>query len=174
MAEDPIYIEIPNEPVTVNMDDGATIVIELLGGTSTAARWGWISGNIEDQTDLMELLATPIDEKTAGETIHGSRAIRIGSDGKAYHPSSANTSHAEGIVGLSKDAASSGDIVEIVEEGVLTEPSWAWNPGSLIYLNGTGGQLSETPPTSGFCRSIAVALTATSVRMQLGDTTVLA
>lgn len=111
---------------------------------------------------------------TAGENLSGHRIFRVGSDSKAYYADSANIAHAAGTFGMTLDAALSGAAVRVAYDGMeITEGSWSWTPGILLYLNGSG-IVSATPPSSGFSKSIGKALTATTVRLQLGEAIVLA
>jgi hypothetical protein len=46
--------------------------------------------------------------------------------------------------------------------GVLDEPSWSWPAPCPLWLD-TAGQMTATPPTSGFLREIARAVTPTRI-----------
>lgn len=111
----------------------------------------------------------------AGEAMSAHRVARISADGKAYYASSANVAHASGTIGITSTAAGLGDALTIAADGVeITEGTWSWTPGTRVYLNGTSGQLSASAPASGYSRQIGIALTATLVRVQLGEVVILA
>jgi len=62
--------------------------------------------------------------------------------------SSANVFHKGIIAGVTLAAINTGFVGKVVTEGLVVNPAWAWNPGDVLYLNGTS--ISTTPPTSGF------------------------
>lgn len=97
----------------------------------------------------------------AAEIIHGHRAVRIVSGG-VLHASSAVVAHAQGLAGVSMNAASVGDPVTVRIMGQLSEPSWAWIDGRAVYV-GIDGALTQTPPTAGYIREVGLAISAKSM-----------
>lgn len=98
---------------------------------------------------------------TAGEALSGHKVVRS-SGGQALYANSAISSHGAAVIGITTAAASSGAAVSVQSQGTMTEPSFAFTPGQPIYLSGTGG-LSHTPASSGVVLQVAVALTATTI-----------
>ena len=121
-------------------------------------------GNYYTKTEADALLAAKGDHAVtanAAETIHGHRAVRILADG-VHHASSADPSHAPGVTGIAANSATIGAAVTVRILGPLTEPSWSWTAGQPIYV-GVDGVLTQTPPSAGYIREIALAVSPTKV-----------
>lgn len=98
--------------------------------------------------------------RPAGEALGGHRGVKVRADGKAVYvsPSDADV---DAIVGLTFNAAASGETVEIVAGGEVSESGWNWQPGA-IYL-AASGNLTQTVPTSGAIVRIGTALGPTAM-----------
>lgn len=74
-----------------------------------------------------------------------------------------NPMHVLKYVGISLNAAALGDSITIKRQGVVTEPSWAWTPDSLVYA-GLNGVLTQTlPEVSAFTKVVGVAIAPTKI-----------
>lgn len=100
----------------------------------------------------------------AGEALSGHRAVYVGDDGLAWYASKASAS-AVRVAGITTGAASLGAAATIQPEGLLTEPSWTWSGNTPVWL-GTAGQLTQSPPTTGYLVQIGVAVGPTSLLIQ--------
>jgi hypothetical protein len=69
-------------------------------------------------------------------------------------------------VGLTTAAALSGAAVQIKTSGVVINPGWAWVPGVEVWV-AANGTLTQVEPVSGYKLSAGMALTATSINLQL-------
>lgn len=100
----------------------------------------------------------------AGEALSGHRAVYVGDDGQAYYASngSANSTRTAGIT---TGAASLGATATIRPEGIVTEPSWTWSGSGPVWL-GSSGNLTQTPPASGYLVQIGVPIGPTSLLVQ--------
>ena len=78
---------------------------------------------------------------------------------------SGNPAHYGKVVGITQVEVLSGFIATLVTDTEVTNPSWSWSPGDVLFLNGTS--ISTTPPASGFIQIIGVARTATTIIVQL-------
>lgn len=105
-------------------------------------------------TDTMQL--------TAAESIIIFKIVGTNSSGQALLASSDNTAFANGIAGIAVTSASAGEIVNIKPEGPLTDLGWDWIPGRSIYC-GLGGDMTQTPPTTGFLQQVARAVSPTKI-----------
>lgn len=86
------------------------------------------------------------------------------------HGLNANSStlgHIGRVVGISMGAIASGFTGPIAQSGSLTNPAWSWTPGVLLYLNGT--TISATAPSTGFSQKVGVAVTATTMIVEMDD-----
>jgi hypothetical protein len=129
---------------------GQSMVLEVLGGTGPAGPPGPAGG------DMLDL--------PARGAIGGHRAI-CNDNGAATYADNTDISTAHTFVGISYNAASDSDIVNIVTAGPVTEATWNWTPKQPIYI-GTNGTLTQTAPTSGYIRRIGFAQTSTTVYVQ--------
>ena len=79
--------------------------------------------------------------------LSGTSVVALDGSGNAYYPNLAIPSDVARIVGITMGAAAMGSTVKIVTSRDFTEPAWGWLPGR-IYCTTTGGQLTQTPPSS--------------------------
>lgn len=101
---------------------------------------------------------------SAATAIGGQRAVAVDSGGNAIH---ADAETATDVVGVSVGAVSSpGDPVTVRTLGELEDPAWGWTPGGIVYL-GSGGVLTQTPPSSGFVVPIARAIGPTKIVIRI-------
>lgn len=122
----------------------------VMGAGGTAA-WGGISGTLSAQTDLQAALDAKQDAVVsfvAGENLSGDRAVYIADDGLAYHADK-NSATAIRAIGLTTGAVSMGGTATIQVEGIYTEATWSWAGNAVVWLS-TTGQLTQTPPTTGY------------------------
>jgi hypothetical protein len=129
---------------------GQSMTLEVIGGTGPAGPPGPAGG------DMLDL--------PANGAIGGHKAI-CNDNGSAIYADNTDLSTAHTFVGISYNAAADGDTVSIVTAGPVTEVIWSWTPQQPIYI-GTGGNLTQTAPTSGYVRRIGFAETATTVFVQ--------
>jgi len=134
-------VEIVQEPVTVAMEI-------TVSGTTPGPRGfpGAPSG---------VLVQYPIAYPLSGHR------ICVLDDGLLIYASKDAPLHANKILGMTVGAASSGS-ADVQRGGVLTEPSWSWEPDIPIWL-GVDGLMSQAPPSEGF--SLIVGFPASSTSM---------
>ena len=111
--------------------------------------------------------AAPFISQTylASENIGGHTVVIMTSGGIAK-ASSDTVPHASKVLGITYSSVTTGNSVQVVTAGDITEPTWSWVAGNAIYLS-TNGTLTQTPPTSGFILQLGTALTATSMNLNL-------
>jgi hypothetical protein len=95
----------------------------------------------------------------ADGAISGHRVVRPTAPGEVGYADSGTIAHANGVLGLTINAAIDGDTVRVQTAGRLTEPTWAWTIGLPVFL-GAAGNLTQTPPAAGFQLVVAVAVAA--------------
>lgn len=105
---------------------------------------------------------------TAGAALGGHRIVTTNASGHYVHASNATPAHAGRVVGMTTGAVSSGATATVQTAGAITESGWTWTPGSLIWVT-TDGQLSSTPPATGWVQAIGYAQTATTIFLQLSQ-----
>ncbi len=100
----------------------------------------------------------------AAEALGGHRAVTV--DG--YYAGNNIAGHAGKILGITTGAASAGAVATVQTHGKLTEPSWNWLVGSMVFLS-TNGQLTQTPPTDGFRIILGRPVTATTLFVDISE-----
>lgn len=107
--------------------------------------------------------------KTAGATIGGHRAVVTDSTSDVVvYADNTNPAHEAAVFGITTGAAASGASVLVKTSGEIEEPSWIWTPQGAIYLS-TNGNLTQTPPTTGFCLALGYAVTSTKMLVNIGQ-----
>lgn len=104
-------------------------------------------------------------QREAATVLSGHRLVVPGDDGRVGYADNDDPDHLNRPVWLTRGAALAGAQVDLLALGELTEPSWAWIPGSAIYL-GTAGGVTQTPPSSPsatFLLQVAMPTTPTTV-----------
>lgn len=96
---------------------------------------------------------------TAGENLSGHRVVALYED-KAYYASSASTTYAHAVAGITTGACADGETATIKVHGEITELSWSWTPGAPLFL-GVDGALTESSTTGLYTLRVGHAVTAT-------------
>jgi len=104
--------------------------------------------------------------RTAGETI-SANLVMYDRAGHVYPLSQDDAENIYAILGLSVSAGQLGAQISVQRSGTVTDSGWTWAYGR-VYL-GANGQLTQTPPTSGFSVLIGFAATATSINLSIND-----
>ena len=139
----------------------------VLGSPSTSSLFFSPTPEIDLEVSLAPFfrgtdgIAGSAEKILAAVVLGGHRVVTI--TGFYAEPSDSNI-----IAGVTKAAAISGSFVEITSKGLMTEPSWNWTPNAAIFV-GPNGTLTQSPPTSGFIRRIAWAISSTSINIDLSQ-----
>jgi hypothetical protein len=75
------------------------------------------------------------------------------------------------MIGMVTEAVANGQIGIAMVDDEVTNLSWAWSPGSKLFLNGTN--LSLTAPSTGFSQMVAVARNAQTIIMRISQAVLL-
>lgn len=166
-----IYQEETNLQVIQNFDPPKEI-IEISSGETLQifnssevifVNSGGSSGGI-GQGDVFKV------KKLASTALSGHRAMILNSDGRLAYASNNNPAHRGRVIGISLNAAASGDLIEVQTHSDVVEPSWNWNLGLPIFL-GQDGYLTQTAPTSAtalFIQTIGFPVSPTSMFVDIG------
>ena len=104
--------------------------------------------------------------RTAGQTISANRVL-YDRAGLVYPLGQADGENIFAILGLAVSAGQTGAQISVQRSGTVTDSGWSWAFGR-VYL-GANGQLTQTPPSSGFSVLIGFAATATSINLSIND-----
>jgi hypothetical protein len=110
---------------------------------------------------------------TAGADLNGHRAVIMGDNGLIYHADNTTSTHKERILGITEGAISNGQQGPVRRSGPIMEPTWTWTMGTAIFLS-TNGQLTQTPPVTGFLIEIGYPTASNAMIVQLGEAVILA
>lgn len=105
--------------------------------------------------------------RSAAADVGGHRMVRLNSDGNAVYADCETLADASAVLGMTIGAVGQGDDATIQTEGELIEPTWNWDPDLPIFL-GTSGQLTQSPPTTGFILCVAVPTGTDRVFIRIG------
>ncbi len=100
----------------------------------------------------------------AGATIHGHRVVRA-EGGSLYHPDPATAAHADQVIGIALQAGSAPAPVLVRAHGQITEASWSWAEGPIWC--GADGQLTQTPPPTGWLLQVARVVSPTTITVDI-------
>lgn len=181
--------------ITSTVSLATTEAVEAIHGIKGAALWGWATlynettatwyckakVKIYDFPEPTGISTTAANADvvrhltlTAAQAIDAGRVIRADSAGKGDYAVAGTAAHAGTVVGISTAAAVSGATLTVRRIGPMTNAGWTFATlGAPVFLTGTG-QVSQTPPTAGFVQRVGVALSATSMAVDLGEPVVLA
>lgn len=103
---------------------------------------------------------------SAGAILGGHRVVVLDGTSLAIHADPSTPNHAGRILGITTSAVGLGDPATIRTHGPITEPSWNWNTSLSVFL-ASNGQLTQTPPESGFLQVIGFPTAADTLFIQL-------
>lgn len=105
-------------------------------------------------------------QRSAGHLISALRVVYEAS-GLVYVLDYRDAAHIDLLVGITMTAADGGAPIAIQRAGEISDSGWAWTPGR-VYL-GVAGQLTQTPPETGYSVLIGSAVSATRIILNLQD-----
>ena len=138
-------------------DSGLTAVMTAPGPQGPQGEKGE-KGDVGDDVFLYEGIA--------GEILLGHRVVRI-EDGLVYNTNALDISHIGQAVGVTTDAALTGEAVKIQFTGMLTEPSWHFDPGR-VWVS-TTGTLTNLVPSLGFIQEVGRVLEPSTVVLNISQ-----
>lgn len=161
---------------------------EYASASARSAASGFLPGDVgklawqTDNNTLWILTATTPTWQVVGDGGSASPSIASGSVSghKVVVFSDVNTvvyadnqtlAHSQIVIGVTRGAALNGDEIFIAKNGDgITEGSWNWTAGSVIYL-GANGALTQTPPVAPAVFSLIVgyAISATTMYVQIRE-----
>jgi len=106
---------------------------------------------------------TVTSEVVATQTVNPFSSVTV----KGVMASSNTIADLGKVCGVSTVITQTGFVVAVVISGIVTNPSWNFQKGTPVFLNGL--TLSMTPPTTGFCQMIGLAKSPTSVFVQIHE-----
>jgi len=102
----------------------------------------------------------------AAIALGGHRIVVLNATQQVEYADNTVVAHADKVLGMTTGAASAGALATIQVGGELTEPSWSWTAEAPLYL-GANGQVTQSPPASGFVLNLGFAISATKIFLDL-------
>ncbi len=93
---------------------------------------------------------------TAGETLSAVKAVYI-SAANTVSLGQKTTKPEACVIGITKCSANTGETIEVQLSGEMTDSSFNYNAGDVLYLD-LNGNLTTTPPTTGSLTVVGKAL----------------
>lgn len=117
------------------------------------------------------LAGSGVSYHAAGESVGSGSFLHIRSDGKVVKADASSGLRADGYT---REAVVVDDTVTLRTEGALNGLS-GLSPGALYFVSGiTPGQITATPPSSGFVQSVGVASAADNLLVEIEQPMILA
>lgn len=107
-------------------------------------------------------------ERTAGELLSALRAVFEDAAGRVWLADATEAGEVFTLLGVTTTAADAHQQVLVQRLGAIDDAAWGWTPGVRVYL-GAAGQLTQTPPATGFDVLIGVALSPTRLLLSIQD-----
>ena len=104
----------------------------------------------------------------AGEDIDAFRFVYIDTDNKIKKASNSNPLHLGRVHGVTLVSAVSGGSATVINLGMVTNPGWTLTTNPPFVFLSSDGEMTQTPPTSGFLCVVGYVVSATQffVRIQ--------
>ncbi len=145
-----IEADIVNDDVEVSISEDV-IEVEIAGAVVTA-----IGGSGEALEDSIE----------TGEAISSLKVLRNDVSDTAFIADSSDVSDFNRVLGISKEAKGSGEDIAYTISGKLEEALWSWDVTKPIFFD-SNGDLTQTPPSSGFSMIVAIPITSKIINVTL-------
>ena len=155
----PVHPPVTTEfPLTIDGDQ----FLQLLYDT------GKFELNANNELTISDPLCTvAVYAPIAGEVIPTTYKVVITStSGDVFVADSSDQTHMNFVTGIAINAAGAAGIVMVQRRGRLTEGTWSWVMGKSIFFD-SNGELTQTPPTTGFWMILGRPLTPTTIEVNL-------
>ena len=170
----PVVLQHAPTPVVIKKDDGTALVVQTKETTVVVAvaEQGPPGPPGEDGAPGSGGGASNVMEYVADGALGGHRIVRATAAGKVGYVDPSDPDQAHATLGLTTGAVADGALASVQFAGPITEPSWSWTPNLPVFV-GAAGVPTQTPPSSGFHAPVGVAVSATSMVIQLKSPIVL-
>jgi hypothetical protein len=171
--EDFVKTELPVRPVVQTDNDAETILVrkgviprayepvsllegEVLGKEGGVIKGVTVAGGPVSDHRVIEL--------NSGEDLGGQRIITSKSGDAFYSDPSVEIDGGK-VVGLTTTATNLNDPCFIQTSGLMEDVTWTWTEGPVY--NGANGVLTQTAPLTGFVLQVGIALTGTTILINI-------
>ena len=123
--------------------------------------------SILDLPQVIAPLVTDDPPLIANGDISGHRVVAGLSDTQITYADKDTPTHKSLVLGITRNAARTGDSVMVQSRRVMTEPSWNWTQGMPLFL-ANNGMMTQNVPQTGFVMELGVALTPQTMWINIG------
>lgn len=106
--------------------------------------------------------AAVVNNFTAGETIARLKVIYYDHITTKVLKADKSSIITASCIGIAKTAGSLNNTIEAIQYGLLTDPSFSFTPGELIFLS-EDGDMTITAPDTGYLTRVGRAVTANTI-----------
>lgn len=103
----------------------------------------------------------------AGQALSAYKMIAPNGAGKYVYADKDTPGHAYIVYGITKQAINNNSAGLAQTYGPVENDTWNWEPGKAIFL-AEDGEMTQTPPSSGFSLVVAYPITATRIFIDIG------
>ena len=135
-----------------NQHPAAAVSVTTIGPLGTGA--GTVQRALEmlaDRNDAEEIAVS------AAVAIGIGKAVAFRQDGTVEPADHDNPAHLSRLAGITLASASAGTAARVRACGSVQFDGWNWTPGAPVFV-GRNGDLTQTPPATGFVQSVGMAL----------------
>jgi hypothetical protein len=115
------------------------------------------TGNVVDDDDL-------ISQFEAGQDLSGHRVVTTDSVGKIIYMSNDNVSHMNKFIGMTTQAALTGETINVRRYGTIDHSGWNFDVNKPVFL-GLNGEITQTPPIALY--SLIIGFPETSTKLNI-------
>lgn len=154
------------------------VTLPVLGGidgpanyqaVALAERTEWLKEKVDKQGIGAE---TSIALLQAAVPLSGHRVVRPTTSHRIVYADHTELDYSAATLGVTLQSVEAGAYVKVATSGEIVEPSWRWEVGPPIFL-GTGGGLTQIPPTTGFQLIVGVATSPTTMLVSIKQSIIL-
>lgn len=155
------YNKVSDISISFNFDvpDSYTLHLKVIETTGTGGGGGGTPSATNEITHTL----------LAGTAIPSKRVVYLSSSNAIMPATSANTTHANKVIGFTKTSVVSGEDVEVQAAGEINNPLWNLTPGGAYYL-GEGGEITLVAPTEAgaFAQQVGIAKNSSVLIITIG------
>lgn len=161
-------VEENEDSIIVTVDEPDEVIISDIGDSLDVSDAPDHLQNINDAPVVSVTQYTGIGQltsKPAGEEITQGKVVAcIG--GEFFHADNTNLAMTNAIVGVAMATYPLGGTAQVLQIGKVENIGWTWTPDLPLFLS-TDGDMTQTPPITGFSIIIGTAITATEINFEI-------
>ena len=102
----------------------------------------------------------------SAQALSGHKAVRLSATGAVYASNDDDLNSLSICIGITQGSSILNAISNIQTAGSMIELGWNWDINLPLYL-GTNGNLTQTPPVTGYTKEIATVISTTEILIRI-------